>query len=212
MGKARGRGAAEKGALEKEKQNLTLAKTFECVLCCEIFANKKKLQQHRRSPQHILAEQEAAEDTSDSSLGAEGLGAEAHATEGSNAAEHASKDTPSTLEEVSRTLEASPEAENSDADGDISPEEGESEKAQSAAVVKELASPRRSKGKKPRRRRAKKAKEAQGGEAAVSDGDDEDDTASKLRCDVCKNVFTSRTKLFTHIKEKGHATLKNAFR
>jgi len=67
------------------------------------------------------------------------------------------------------------------------------------AAAEPLASkkhPVRKETKKQRRRRLKREAEAK--EAAKS----------RMRCDKCKKVFSSRSKLFAHLKESGHASLK----
>ncbi|KAG5646097.1 hypothetical protein DXG03_004336 [Asterophora parasitica] len=50
---------------------------------------------------------------------------------------------------------------------------------------------------KREKRRARQAKKAEGGDAATPD--------AQNQCNVCRQVFTSKTKLFAHIKETGHA-------
>ncbi|KAL8243933.1 hypothetical protein R6Q59_010191 [Mikania micrantha] len=54
---------------------------------------------------------------------------------------------------------------------------------------------------KAKQKRAKKAAAA----AAVNDSQPGANTAGEFRCVVCQGDFTSKTKLFNHIKEKNHA-------
>ena len=58
------------------------------------------------------------------------------------------------------------------------------------------AEPKRKETKKQRRRRLKREKEAKKAEE------------ERLTCEKCKMAFPSRTKLFAHLKETGHASLK----
>jgi DnaJ homolog subfamily A member 5 len=50
-----------------------------------------------------------------------------------------------------------------------------------------------------------KAKQKRAKRAAQKDAGPTDSTSSEFKCVVCRAEFASKTKLFTHIKEKGHA-------
>ena len=51
------------------------------------------------------------------------------------------------------------------------------------------------------KREKRRAREA----AKKAKQEETEDGPTQERCNVCKEEFTSRTKLFTHIKETGHA-------
>ncbi|KAJ4308760.1 hypothetical protein N0V84_011909 [Fusarium piperis] len=223
-------GVAEGSFSESEEEEIV--EILECVVCNKSFKSEKQMEAHERSKKHIKAVQQLKRQMKRE--GVELQLEEVDTTPAPEAAEDGKHD-PIPEEKVnedednSETLagkgppskgkhqDPSPaeSAEVSD-DGDYAPRDVVEERLTSSKATQEtannlddeLSSAARDlsvdeppQGKKMGKAKAKRAKKA----AAVQAQQDEGQ-----KCGVCGETFSSRTKLFTHIRDEGHASLKPA--
>ncbi|KAM6536558.1 hypothetical protein FALCPG4_002554 [Fusarium falciforme] len=224
-------GVAEGSFSESEEEEIV--EILECVVCNKSFKSEKQMEAHERSKKHIKAVQQLKRQMKREGVELQLEGVDA--TPAPEAAEEGKHD-PIPEEKVngdsdnSETLagkrstpskgkhqDPSP-AESADVsdDGDYAPRDVVEERLTSSkatqeavndpdeelsAAAKDLSVDEPSQGKKIGKAKAKRAKKAVAAQAQQDEGQ---------KCGVCGETFSSRTKLFTHIRDEGHASLKPA--
>ncbi|KAL9572992.1 hypothetical protein ACKAV7_002677 [Fusarium commune] len=221
---------AEGGFSESEEESEV--EILECVVCNKSFKSEKQLEAHEKSKKHIKAVQqlrrqmkrEGAElelDEVSSPHEANANKQKDVAAQNYNVKEESLGSTQGEIVSPSpadSSLAATP-AESADAsdDTDYAPRDVVEERIASAsklktagdvtneddelsASVQDLSVDEPAQGKKVGKAKAKRAKKAA---AAQSQKEEEP------RCGVCGETFASRTRLFVHIREEGHAELKS---
>ncbi|KAI1053449.1 hypothetical protein LB505_012188 [Fusarium chuoi] len=221
---------AEGGFSESEEESEV--EILECVVCNKSFKSEKQLEAHEKSKKHIKAVQQLRRqmkrEGAELELDEVSSPYEANANKQKDAA--AQKDnvkekslgstqggivSPSPAE--SSPLAATP-TESADAsdDTDYAPRDVVEERIASASKLKttsdvtnedaelsvsvqDLSVDEPAQGKKVGKAKAKRAKKA----AAAQSQNEEP------QCGVCGETFASRTRLFVHIREEGHAELKS---
>ncbi|RSL61475.1 hypothetical protein CEP54_006256 [Fusarium duplospermum] len=223
-------GVAEGSFSESEEEEIV--EILECVVCNKSFKSEKQLEAHERSKKHIKAVQQLKRQMKREGVE---LQLEVGTTPAPEAAEDDKHD-PIREEKMNKDSENSetlPEkrsppskgkhqdpspaesAEVSD-DGDYAPRDVVEERLTSSKATQEVAnSPDEElssaakdlsvdeplQGKKIGKAKAKRAKKAAAAQAQQDEGQ---------KCGVCGETFSSRTRLFAHIRDEGHASLKPA--
>ncbi|KAJ3533240.1 hypothetical protein NM208_g8074 [Fusarium decemcellulare] len=224
-------GAAEGDFTESEEESEV--EILECVVCNKSFKSEKQLEAHERSKKHVKAVQqlrrqlkrEGAElDLDDDKPspppdvdqdGGQSPVSEKDVDAGDSDDAQAKMKTPPSKGD---TAEPNPidSAEVSD-NGDYAPRDVVEERLTSSGkakskqedtsepddelstATKDLSVDEPAQGKKIGKAKAKRAKKAAAAQSQQDDGQ---------KCGVCGETFSSRTKLFTHIRDEGHAALK----
>ncbi|KAJ4255070.1 hypothetical protein NW762_009874 [Fusarium torreyae] len=219
-----------------ESEEESEVEILECVVCNKSFKSEKQLEAHEKSKKHIKAVQQLRrqmkregaelqldEVPSPSLEKAEQDNQKEKITPESDTNEEASNDSahPESTSPPPENApqEATPEdsADASD-DTDYAPRDVVEERLTStgksktsedpaedddelSASVQDLSVDEPVQGKKVGKAKAKRAKKAAAAQAQQEE---------TPQCGVCGESFTSRTKLFTHIRDEGHAALKPA--
>ena len=202
---------------------------YECVVCDKIFKSEAQLSGHERSKKHLKLVKElkrdlkhadatishvndAAADEAEPQHSGKDIDADGEHT--SDIVEDLSED--ETLAEANGHVATSrePVEFSSESDDDYASRDVVEERlagdhvATVAAEVADLSldgTPATSDTEDASKPRLGKAKQKRAKKAAQSTPDTSSQTASEFSCTVCRAGFPSKTKLFTHIKEKNHA-------
>ncbi|KAF5019013.1 hypothetical protein F66182_8987 [Fusarium sp. NRRL 66182] len=217
-----------------ESEEESEVEILECIVCNKSFKSEKQLEAHEKSKKHIKAVQhlrrqmkrEGAELHLDETQSSSMADADPDSQEG-DVTPHASQKDSNGFAQIESTSpspdnaphEATP-AESADAsdDTDYAPRDVVEERLTSAgktkpsenivneddelpASVQDLSVDEPVQARKVGKAKAKRAKKAAAAQAKQEE---------TPQCGVCGELFTSRSKLFAHIRDEGHAALKQA--
>ncbi|KAM5352142.1 hypothetical protein ACJ41O_004865 [Fusarium nematophilum] len=227
-------GAAEGDFSESEEESEV--EILECVVCNKSFKSEKQLEAHERSKKHVKAVQqlrrqmkrEGAElqldevEATPSPGGGEDDGNDSASDKDDagppSSPESQDKARPPLSADDAKEPSSTESAEVSD-DGDYAPRDVVEERLASdksrtrhdattedldqelSSAAKDLSVDEPVQGKKIGKAKAKRAKKAAAAQAHLQQEEGQ-------KCGVCGETFSSRTKLFSHIRDEGHAALK----
>lgn len=210
--------AAVEGSFDSEAESDV--EHIECVVCNKVFKSENQYNAHERSKKHLKAVQhlrrEMRKENKDLDLensanqqGLEDLEEESPSSPEPGVASDV-PDSPVAGKESSEPIAEPTQDDEAKAERPVSPSELPSsatrdtdEETPMTESLSSLAIDEEAQGSKVGKAKARRAKKA-AREAAPSAASD----SQGMSCQVCGEGFSSRSKLFTHIREKKHAALR----